>query len=151
MIGQMKIYKLLASLLLPAVAILLAAFAQLALTAVWPGVREIRSPIVTADGYFAALSSGVLCFCAGRLLRRWVGVPSGFVCAAIVPSVYLCLFLWAILGRAMWQLGAHIAWLRPITLFSVASAILPLLGLALGWWTSAPSPGHQTNTRRAAS
>jgi len=147
----MKIYKLLEAFLLPALAIMAAALAQLALTSAWPGIREIRSPIVTADGYFFVLSAGILCFLAGRVLRRRMGSRLGLVCAAIVPAAYVCLILWALFGRALWRLGAHIAWLRPLTLFGIAWAILPLLGLVLGWWTGAPSPERQPDTSRAAS
>ncbi len=61
----MKLHKLLVSVSLPALASFLAAFAQHMLTIIWPGIREIRVPVVMADSYFVVLSSGVLCFLAG--------------------------------------------------------------------------------------
>lgn len=106
----MRIYKLLTALLLPGLAIFAAALAQHILTVVWPGVREIRFPAVTADG----------CFFAGLTLQRQVGNRSGLICAVI--------------GRPMLDLDARIAWLRLVTLFSIATAILPLLALVLGWF-----------------
>ncbi|MBW8079006.1 MAG: hypothetical protein GJU76_13225 [Gallionella sp.] len=137
----MKIHKLLASVLLPALAILLAAFAQHILTIIWPGIREIRVPVVTVDSYFAVLSSGVLCFLAGYILRRRGGGRAGFVCAMIAPTAYLCLLLWALIVQPLMELDGRIAWLHPITIFNVAAAILPLLGLVLGWsYSGARSP-----------
>ncbi len=137
----MKIHKLLVSLLLPALAIFLAAFAQHILTIIWPGIREIRFPVVTADSYFVVLSSGFLCFLAGYILRRRGGGRAEFVCAMIAPTAYLCLMLWAPIGDPIVELDARIAWLHPITLFFVAAAILPLLGLVLGWsYSGARSP-----------
>jgi hypothetical protein len=142
----MKVYKPLASLLLPALAIVAAALAQHLLTAAWPGIRGVRSPVVTADSYFGALSLGLLCFVSGAILRRYVGTRLGLACAVLAPSAFMCLFLWAMLGPSL-ELGARIAWFRPITLFSFVTAILPLLGVALGWSYSGARrprivPGH---------
>lgn len=128
-----KVYRLLASLLLPGLAILLAAFAQYVLTRVWPGIQAIRSPVVSPDGYFVVLCSAFLCFLAGDILGRRVGSRIGFACAAIAPLAFLAGMLWATVGRPGLELGARIAWLRPITLFCIVTAVLPLLGLALGW------------------
>lgn len=137
----MKLHKLLVSLLSPALAIFLAAFAQHILNIVWPGIREIRFPVVTADSYFVVLSSGFLCFLAGYILRRRGGGRAQFVCAMIAPAAYLCLFLWPLIGQPIVELHARIAWLHPITLFEVTVAILPLLGLVLGWsYSGARSP-----------
>ena len=129
----MKIYKLFVSLLLPALAIFVAALAQQTLTTAWPGIREIHFPIVTVDSYFYVLSSGFLCFLAGIILRRHVGSRFGFVCAVITPAAYLCLVLWEIVGQPIVELGVKIVWLRPVILFFIVAAILPLLGVALGW------------------
>ena len=129
----MKINKLLVSLLLPAVALFFAAFAQHTLTAIWPGIREIPFPVVTVGSYFVVLSSGLLCFFAGYMLRRRGGGRAKFVCAMIAPIAYLCWILWALIGRPLVELDARIAWLRPITLFSVVAATLPLLCLVIGW------------------
>ena len=137
----MKLHKLLVSVSLPALASFLAAFAQHMLTIIWPGIREIRVPVVTADSYFVVLSSGVLCFLAGYILRRRGGGRAEFVCAAIAPTAYLCFILWALIGLPIVELDARIAWLHPFTVFTVAAAILPLLGLVLGWsYSGARSP-----------
>ena len=129
----MKIYKLLASLLLPALAIFVAALAQHILVIAWPGIREIRFPIVTADSYFDVLLTGFLCFLAGVTLQRHVGSRTGFACAVIMPLAFLCVLLWSTVGLPIVDLRAKIAWFRPITLFIITAAILPLMGLALGW------------------
>ena len=129
----MKIYKLLVSLLLPALAIFMAALAQHILTTTWPGIREIRFPIVTIDSYFVVLSSGFLCFLAGAILQRYVGSRSGFVCAVIAPLAFLWLVLWPLVGQPMLEFGVKIAWLRPSVLFFIVASISPLLGVALGW------------------
>lgn len=129
----MKIYRLMISLLLPGLAIFLAALAQHVLTMVWPGVREIRFPVVSADSYFGVLCSGILCFLAGYVLGRDPGGWSRFVCAVTAPLAFLCLFLWALLGRPIVELDAKIAWLSAATLFAIAASIVPLLGVALGW------------------
>lgn len=129
----MKIQTPLISLLLPALAIFLAALAQHILTIIWPGFREIRFPVATADSYFVVLTSGCLSFLAGYILRRRVGGRSGFFWAVITPSAYLCFVLWNVFGQAFVEFGAKIAWLRPSTLFVIAAAILPLLSLVLGW------------------
>lgn len=130
---RMKIHKLLASLLLPLLAIVLAALAQHLLTAAWPGIREIRFPIATVDSYFGVLTSGALCFLAGMIVRRRVGGGFGFACAVTGPLAFLCAILWALLGRPILELGARIAWLRPITLFFIGAAVLPFLAVILGW------------------
>lgn len=129
----MKIQKLLVSFLLPSLAIFLAAFAQHVLTVIFPKIREIRFPVVTVDSYFVVLSSGFLCFLAGYFLRRRGGGRAKFVCAMIAPTAHLCLILWALIGQPIVELDARIAWLRPITIFDLAAATLPLLGLVLGW------------------
>lgn len=137
----MKIYKLLISLLLPGLAILLASLAQQALVAAWPGIRDIHFSIVTIDSYFVALSSGLFCFFAGSVLQRRVGTRLGLICAVVLPLGYLCLILWALIGHPMLEFGAKIAWTRPIVLFMIAAAILPLLGLVLGWLFSSAGVG----------
>ena len=119
--------------MLPGLAIFIAAFAQHVLTLVWPGVREITFGEISADSYFFVLCSGFLCFFAGYILRRDVGGRPSFLCAVITPLGFMCLFLWATIGWPMLELDAKIAWLRPITLISIAAAIVPLLGVALGW------------------
>ena len=129
----MKLYKLLVSLLLPALAIFVAALAQHMLITAWPGIREIRFPIATVDSYFFVLSSGFLCFLAGAILRRHVGSRSGFVCAVIAPFAFLCLFLWPLVARPLLELGVKIGWLRPSVLFFIVVTTSPLLGVALGW------------------
>lgn len=122
------------SLALPVIAIIAAALAQLALITLWPGVRQLHFPIVTADSYLVVLLSGALCFLAGRLLRRFVGNLTGLICGLVVPFAFLCLFLWSTLGLAIRVVGfIHIAWLNPITIFNIVAASFPLAGVALGW------------------
>ena len=126
-----NMWKLALSLVLPALAILIAALAQLLLTTIWPGVQHIAFPGVSADSYFVVLLLVLLCFVAASWLQRNVRTLPGAVCTAVVPTAWLLLSLWANVGHAK-----HIAWFRPITIFMIAAAMAPLVGVAAGWGAS---------------
>ena len=126
-----NILKLALSVALPALAILVAALAQLLLTTVWPGVRRIAFPGVSADSYFVVLLLVVLCFVVASWLQRNVRTLPAAVSAAVVPTAWLVLMLWPTVGNVK-----HIAWLRPITIFMIAAAMAPLVGVAAGWGAS---------------
>jgi hypothetical protein len=123
--------KLALSVALPALAILIAALAQLSLTIIWPGVRQIPVAGVSADSDLVVLLSAALCFVAATWLQRNVRSLAGAMCAAVVPAAWLGLWLWDIVRHF-----PDIAWFRPITLFSIAAAIAPLAGVAAGWGAS---------------
>jgi hypothetical protein len=114
-----------------ALSVALPALAQLLLTTIWPGVQHIPFPVASADSYFVVLLVAALCFLAAAWLQRNVRTPAGVVCTAVVPTAWLGLLLWATMRPV-----DHIAWFRPITLFTIAAAIAPLAGVAAGWGAS---------------
>jgi hypothetical protein len=120
--------KLTANLAAPALGIVAAALAQLALTALWPGIRAITFPIVSLDSYIAVLLALSLCFLAGRWAHHNLSTIAGAVCAMCVPLVWLGLIL-----RGSLMLSGPIAWFRPLTIFMLFSASAPLIGVAVGW------------------
>jgi hypothetical protein len=124
-------WKLVLCVALPALAIIVAALAQLLLTTIWPGVQHIRFPVVSADSYFVILLVAALCFLAAAWLQRNVRIPAGAVCTAVVPTVWLGLMLWPTMRHV-----EHVAWFRPITLLMIAAAIAPLAGVTAGWRAS---------------
>ena len=129
--ARINMWKLALSVALPALAILVAALAQLVLTTIWPAVQHIPFPGVSADSYFVVLLIVALCFVAASWLQRNVGTLAGAVCAAAVPTTWLVLMLWPTMRHV-----EHIVWLRPITIFMIAAAMAPLVGVAAGWGAS---------------
>ena len=124
-------WKLALCVALPALAILVAALAQLLLTTIWPGVQHIPFPGVSADSYFVALLVAALCSLSAAWLQRNVRISAGVVCTAVVPIAWLGLMLWRPIKHIV-----HIAWFQPITLFMIAAAIAPLAGVTAGWGAS---------------
>jgi hypothetical protein len=120
--------KLVWNLALPALAIVVAALAQLALTTFWPGIQVVPSAVVSLDSYIVLLLALGLCFLAGRWAHRIVPTVLGAACAAIAPLAWLGLTF-----RGNFMLGGSIAWFRPLTIFMMSTAIAPLIGVALGW------------------
>ncbi len=120
--------KLALNFALPALGIVVAALAQLALTTLWPGIEIIPSVLVSVDSYFVVLLTVGLCFLAGRWTQRNVPTIAGAVCAVIAPLAWLGLVL-----RGMMMTAGSIAWSRPLTLFTIFMAMAPLIGVALGW------------------
>ncbi len=120
--------KLALNFALPALGIVVAALAQLALTTLWPGIEIIPSVLVSVDSYFVVLLTVGLCFHAGRWTQRNVPTIAGAVCAVIAPLAWLGLVL-----RGMMMTAGSIAWSRPLTLFTIFMAMAPLIGVALGW------------------
>jgi hypothetical protein len=72
-------WKLVLCVALPALAIIVAALAQLLLTTIWPAVQHIHFPGVSADSYFVILLVAALCFFAAAWLQRNVRIPAGNV------------------------------------------------------------------------
>ena len=124
-------WKLVLSVALPALAIVIAALAQLLLTTIWPGVQKVPVAGVSADGFVVLLLIVALCFVAAAWLQRKVRSLAGALCAAVVPVAWLGLVLGSILRHF-----PDIAWFRPITLFVIALAIAPVAGVAVGWSAS---------------
>ena len=79
--------KLALSLTLPALGIVLAALAQLALTTLWPGIQVVPSVVVSVDSYFVVLLTIGLCFYAGGWTQRNVPTIAGAACAARVSGL----------------------------------------------------------------
>ena len=129
------------SFLLPALAILGAALARHLLTLMWPGIQQLPSPVMSVDSYLENLLAIALCFLAGRWTRRNVAGPTGAALMAIAPLAFLALMFWAITTRGL----GPVAWFKPITVFMVVSAIVPLVGVALGWWHGAAAREKTTN------
>jgi hypothetical protein len=125
--------KLALNFALPALGIVTAALAQLALTALWPGIQGIPSVVVSVDSYFVVLLTVGLCFLSGVWTQRNVPTIAGAACAVIAPLAWLGLLL-----RGTMLGAGSIAWFRPLTLFTILTAMAPLMGVALGWaWSSA--------------
>ena len=124
--------KLALNLTLPALGIVLAALAQLALTTLWPGIQVIPSVVVSVDSYFVVLLTIGLCFYAGRWTQRNVPTIAGAACAVIAPLAWLGVVL-----RGTMMGAGSIAWFRPLTLFTIFTAMAPLIGVAWGWTMSA--------------
>jgi hypothetical protein len=120
--------KLVLNLALPALAIVVAALAQLALTSFWPGIRLVPSAVVSLDSYIVLLLALGLCFLAGQWAHRIVPTVAGAACAAIAPLAWLGLIF-----RGSFMIGGSIAWFQPLTISIVSTALAPLIGVALGW------------------
>jgi hypothetical protein len=120
--------KLAVNLALPALGIVVAAFTQLALTTLWPGIRAIPFVVVSLDSYVAALLALGLCYLAGRWARHNVPTIVGAVCVAIVPLAWFGLVF-----KGNLMLGGSTAWFRPLTILILFLASAPLIGVALGW------------------
>jgi hypothetical protein len=120
--------KLILSLALPGLAIVVAALAQLALTTLWPGIQVVPSAVVSIDSYIVLLLALGLPFLAGRWTHRIVPTVAGAACAAIAPLTWF-----GLICRGNFTLGGPIAWIRPLTIFMMFTAIAPLIGVALGW------------------
>jgi hypothetical protein len=120
--------KLVLNLALPALAIVVAALAELALTRLWPGLQVVPTAVVSPSSYVVLLLTLGLCFLAGQWAHRIVPTVAGAACAAIVPLAWLGLIF-----RGSFMIGGSIAWLRPLTIFMISTAFAPLIGVALGW------------------
>jgi len=120
--------KLLVSLGLPALCIAVASLVQDAVATAWPGIRMFHSAVVSVDSYVAVLLTLGLCFCAGRWVQQNVPAIAVAACALIVPLTWLVF----VVRSTMVGVGP-IAWLRPLTLFTLLAALAPLLGVSLGW------------------
>jgi hypothetical protein len=129
--------KLTVNAALPAMGIVLAALVQLALTTLWPGIKVVPSLVVSIDSYFVVLLTVGLCFIAGGWAQRNVPTTAGAACAVIAPLAWLGLLL----KGTMTGVGS-IAWLRPLTLFTIFTALAPLIGVALGWAMSLSNWGN---------
>jgi hypothetical protein len=121
-------FKLAVNLALPALGIVLAALAQLALTTLWPGIQAVPSAVVSLDSYFVVLLVLGLCFLTGRWAHHNVPTVAGATGAAIAPLAWLGLIL-----NGNFTIAGSIAWFRPLTIFIMFTAIAPLVGVAFGW------------------
>jgi O-antigen ligase len=125
------ILKLIVNLVLPALGLVLAALAQLGLTTLWPAIQGFPSYLVSIDSYLAVLLTLGLCFFAGRRPHTNVPTVLGAACVGVVPLVWLGLTLRGILAPA-----GHIVWFRSLTVFMMVIAVVPLIGVGLGWVSS---------------
>ena len=130
--------KLALSFVFPAVGICIAALAQVGLEELWPGIRMVPSFAVSIDSYFVVLLSVGLCFLAGRWTRRNIATGTGLACALVVPLLWLAIFVRGILLEGAGQ----IAWLLPITLFTIFAAFAPLVAVGLGFALSSVNAGR---------
>lgn len=120
--------KLVLNLALPAMAIVVAALAQLALTKIWPGIQVVPSAGVSLDSYIVLLLTLGMCFLAGKWAHGIVPTVAGAACVAIAPLAWLGLFI-----RGSFGIGGPIAWFQPLTIFMLSTALAPFIGVALGW------------------
>jgi hypothetical protein len=121
-------FKLAVNLALPALGIVAAALAQLALTTLWPGIQAVPSAVVSLDSYFVVLLALGLCFLAGRWTHHNLPTVRGAACAAIAPLAWLGLIL-----GGNFMIAGSVAWFRPLTIFIMFTAIAPLVGVTFGW------------------
>lgn len=120
------------SLAFPALAILVAALAQLVATTLWPGIARIPSVVVSLDGYAVVILAMGLCCFAGRWSQR--NVP-GIAGAASVGAAPLAWFGLVVTG--MFATTPKIAWSQYLTIFVLVAAAAPLVGVNMGWVMSA--------------
>jgi hypothetical protein len=126
-----NVAKLIVALVLPALAIVVAAAIQFALNSWWPGLQHLPVSPVTLDSYVAVLLILGLCVLAGRWTRRNANSVAGLICVAALPLVWLGVMLWVSLHG-----GTNIAWFQPLTLFTIFAALAPVIGVAMGWAVS---------------
>ena len=119
--------------LFPALAILGAAFAHHLLTLVWPGIQQLPSIFMSIDNYLVNLLTIALCFLAGRWARRNVGTRIGAGLMIIAPLAFLALLFWVVTTRGL----GSVAWFKLMTVSMVVTAVVPLIGVTLGWWRGA--------------
>jgi hypothetical protein len=124
--------KLAINVVLPAVGIFLAALIQLAVNTLWPALKFVPFLYFSIDSYLLVSLAAGFCFVAGGLAQRSVPTVAGAASAVIVPLAWLALWLKVIVTGG----ASTVAWLRPVTLFTIFTALLPLIGVALGWATS---------------
>lgn len=128
--SKASVAKLFVSFLLPALAVSLAAAAQVALQSWWPEIQHVSDLPVTLDSLAAVTVAGVLCIFAGRWVHRNVNSISGVVAVGIVPIVWCGLILWAAFHGA-----SQIGWFQPLTIFTIFAALAPAIGVMIGWTT----------------
>jgi hypothetical protein len=116
---------------LPALGIVAAALAQLLLTTIWPGLQQIGFGNLSADSHIVVVLEALLAFLAGAWLQHRVGSLAGALCAAFMPVAWCGVLLWGTLRPAH-----NIAWLRPVTLMTIAAAVAPVSGVLAGWFVS---------------
>jgi hypothetical protein len=141
MLSGVAVVKLSLAFLLPTLAILGAAFAHYLLTLLWPGIQQLPSGATSIDSYLADLLTIALCFLAGRWTRRNVRSPVGAGLMVLAPLGFLVLTLWVITSRGL----GPVAWFKPLTLFMLITAVLPLMGVMLGWWRGAAAGARAIN------
>jgi hypothetical protein len=124
--------KVIISFLLPALAGLIAAAAQFALTSWLPGLQHLAIRPVTLDSYIAVVLLGVLCALAGHWVGRNANTRGGVVAVAVVPTAWCALVL-----VAAFRGGDPSDRLQSLTMFEIAAAATPLIGIAVGWTVSA--------------
>ena len=124
-----SVRKLGLALFLPALAILGAAFAQHFLTLGWPQIQKVPSAVMSIDSYIVNVLTAVLCFFSGVWIRRNLGLRPGAALMIIAPLVFLTVILKAMTGGS-----GSIAWFKPITIFMLFTAGIPLISVAIGFW-----------------
>jgi hypothetical protein len=114
-------------LILPGLAILAAALAQLLLNAVGPNIEHLNGGGFSADSYFALAAIAVFSFAAGWWSHRLSASPMASVLSGTLPTAWCGLWLWALMRP-----GADTAWLRAATLFTLSIAVVPLVAVLAG-------------------
>jgi hypothetical protein len=120
--------KLLVATSLPALAIGIAAVAQLTLTALWPAITQLPSVGISIDSYVASIVMVILSFLAGRWVRNNVQVRGVLLALLIVPVAWV-----AIGSSPLLMTMGRIDWSLPLNHFIVASALAPLIAVVAGW------------------
>ena len=134
----LKFAKLALALLLPALAILCAAFVQEMTTRLWPSIRYRPSVIVSLDSWLTDLVMMALCLLAGIWTRRKVGTVGSLLLMVSVPLAFL-----DFQSMGMAHAPGSVAWRNPLTWFTIFTAAAPLLGVACGWWIAGRRTGQR--------
>jgi hypothetical protein len=120
--------KLATILVLPALGIVVAALAQLALTTLWPGIQRVPSGALSIDSCIVVLLTFGLCFFAGRWANSNVPTAAGAALSTVVPLIWLGLVL-----RGIVTAPGKVVWFGLLTMLMVFTAVVPLITVGSGW------------------
>jgi hypothetical protein len=126
--------QLIASLALPALAILAAAAVQIVIGP-WFSQRGPSASPVSANTYVALAVLGVLCLLVGIWVRKHAITRGSMLGVWLVPVAWCAVMSWA-----AFHVTGPSAWLRPLTAIVMLAGLTPLFGIAAGWAIAAREP-----------